>query len=103
MAPRESEILEILQRLDERQDSLSHEKRESLVKLSVAIGVPTLTVLAAAAAFYFNSQADIRQLQRDVSDLKTSVANIATQDRERLRVEIEKQNHEIERLKSLNK
>ena len=92
-------MLEILQRLDTRQDDLSFDKRKSRIELALGIGVPFLALLGTASAFYFNAQADIRQLKSEVAELKSAIALSAAQDRARLQGEIDKKDREIERLK----
>jgi hypothetical protein len=110
MAPREHEILEILQRLDTRQDGGRLDRRKSIVQITVAIVVPTVTVIAAAASFFYHSQENDRKLDakivalehfasREIAELKSQITQLAVLERARLQGEIDKQQREIERLK----
>jgi type II secretory pathway component PulJ len=99
MAPREAEFADLIQKLIQQQDDLLSEKRKSKVQLILSIAIPASTVLLAAMAFYFNTQADIRRLDKDLSEIKTAVASIATLDRARMQSEIDKLQREAEKRK----
>ena len=99
MAPREAEFSDLIQKLIQQQDDLLNEKRKSKVQLVLSIAIPAATVLLAAMAFYFNTQSDIRRLDKDLGEIKTAVASIATLDRARMQSEIDKLQREAEKRK----
>jgi hypothetical protein len=98
MAPREAEFTELIQKLIQQQEDLLSEKRKAKIHLVLAIGIPAGTILLAAMAFYFNTQSDIHRIDRELSELKTTVTAISTQDRQRLIDENAKLNRELEKL-----
>ena len=97
MAPREAEFADLIQKLIQQQDDLLSEKRKGKVQLILSISIPAATVLLAAMAFYFNTQSDIRRLDKDMGEIKTAVASIATLDRSRMQAEIDKLQREAEK------
>ena len=99
MAPREAEFTELIQKLIQQQDDLLSEKRKGKIQLVLAIGIPAATVLLAAMAFYFNTQSDMRRFEKDLSELKSSIAAIATLDRARMQAEIDKLQREADKRK----
>ena len=99
MAPREAEFADLIQKLIQQQDDLLSEKRKGKVQLILSISIPAATVLLAAMAFYFNTHSDIRRLDKDLGEIKTAVASIATLDRSRMQAEIDRLHREAEKRK----
>lgn len=99
MAPRENDMLEIVQRLESKLGDITFEKRKGQIDLWLKIGLPTFAVLSAAAAFYFNSQSDIKNMQKEIMDLKTQLAQVLTLDRQRMLDEIARLNRQVEKTK----
>ena len=106
MAPRDAEMLEAVRQLSSRVDDMVSDRSKARWELLKIMLVPGIGLFITLTGFYFTSRAESRErdaaeakFTREIGEIKSTLAQIATMDRQRLQQELDKTAHELERLK----